>query len=306
MSMRSLKFWLAVLLLTIVFLGVGRIFDRKCRGGCLRELVLLNFDDSTFIFGDRDNPRRKGGKLRISEAKIVDLPEVSATLEKVTIKSYVTNWVIRQGNSGFSIQFSGYRAPEEWNIRNEETGVWIETKKRGPQRAQLELPAGFAGDLELINVSGEVTFEGVSHLKRLKITNVSGLVTMQDLPREFLELSTVTGSIQASQNHAAEPLGIEVQSVSGDVDLRLKSDFARMHVESVSGSVFLRVPESCSFGYRLESISGNFSGFPVDAEESREFGEKNLEGRIGEAGDRLLHFETISGEFQLMQDKNAL
>lgn len=303
MSMFTLKFWLSLLIVTIVFLGFGRYFDRKCRGGCLREVLLTNFEDSAKIFGENPRQLRRSQKVRIAAAKVVDIPFDKAKVQKLTIKSFVTNWVIRQRGESLGVSYSGYRAPEEWSIQDAGDSISIETRKKGPQRAEIDLPHDFSGELELINVSGEVLFEGFLQLKMVKVTNVSGLVTMQELPRERLELSTVTGSIVATQNKNLDPLAIEVQSVSGDIDLRLKANFSAMHVESVSGSVFLHIPERSSFNFRLESVSGNFSGFPLEAEESREFGEKDLEGTVGSEASAVLHFETISGEFQLMQDR---
>ena len=305
MTMRSLKFWLIMLGLTLAFLGVGRLFDRRCPGGCLREVMLMHMGS------DRPNEeagarRTRDGKLiRARIAEVLAIPIEEKARRQLTIKSYVTNWVIRQkkGLTAPRLSVSGYRPPEEWRIDDSGDELKIEMRKRGPRRAELEIPESFAGSLEIINVSGEVTFEAPFQLQRIKVANVSGLVSLQELPRETLELSTVTGSIKAAQNAQDAKINIEVQSVSGDIDLKLKGEFARMHVESVSGSVFLRIPENVGFRYRLESVSGNFSGFPADAEESREFGEKNLEGTVGQAGSAALQFETISGEFQLMQDK---
>ncbi len=305
MTMRSLKFWLSMFVMTSVFLALGGIFDRRCRGGCLREVILMHLDNDAVNDGNGARRTRDGKliKARIAEPLNVVIEEKARN--QLTIKSYVTNWVIRQkkGLTTPRLTVSGYRPPEEWRIEDKDGELKIEMRKRGPRRAELEIPESFSSSLELINVSGEVTFEAPFDLKRIKVTNVSGLVSLQELPREKLELSTVTGSIQVNQRLQDAKTTIEVQSVSGDVDMRLKGEFEHMHVESVSGSVFLRIPESVAFSYKLESVSGNFSGFPPDAEESREFGEKNLEGNIGAPTRTALQFETISGEFQLMQDK---
>ena len=120
----------------------------------------------------------------------------------------------------------------------------------------------------------------------LKITGVTG----------YLSLGTVNGSITAAG--AAGDASIE--TVNGGVDLTFdKMDEGQfVDVESVNGSIVLRVPKKAGARVDAETVNGDISNeFGLSVEKGQWVG-SSMEGRLGSGGARI-GLETVNGSIEI-------
>ncbi len=95
------------------------------------------------------------------------------------------------------------------------------------------------GQVQVSGVSGGVTIGQASHQVELK--NVSGNVNIGQAV-DYLNVSGVTGNLSVGIAELGER-GIEIKSVSGQVELRFKSELnAQLNTNSISGKVTIEVP----------------------------------------------------------------
>ncbi|CAM5237114.1 DUF4097 family beta strand repeat-containing protein [Rhodanobacter lindaniclasticus] len=135
--------------------------------------------------------------------------------------------------------------------------------------------SGQADKASLQTVSGEILAPALGHTAKLE--TISGRIQVGGGPWQALTLSTVSGNVQLSG--ALAPGGsIDVDSMSGDVQLRLPTDTsAKLHASSFSGGL------RSDFGKPVEADRGPGSA---------------LDTSLG-AGNGKIHVETFSGDLRV-------
>jgi len=159
---------------------------------------------------------------------------------------------------------------------------------------------GLEAELELKTVSGEATLESL----RGPVTaeTVSGDVSSRGQSGK-LRGETVSGGVTLN---AFGGSSVRLHTVSGEVfaDLMQAEPDSSAEVETVSGSVYLRLPVSSSQKVRVESVSGHLtSAFPELRADSGP-GSRSLKGSLGE-GRGKVKVSTISGSVSLLAGATA-
>ncbi len=175
----------------------------------------------------------------------------------------------------------------------------------------MEVPASLIGllaDLEIDTVSSNIDLSGV-YGSKTSFSTVSGEIRCTDIACADLELSSTSGTIICENTTISE---IEIDNVSGGV--RLEGEFERIDVDTVSGNVqvsaanvpksievdgvsgriSIALPESAGFTARLDSVSGSLScAFP---------GTLGSDLVVVGDGSANYRFNTVSGSVNI--DKN--
>lgn len=155
---------------------------------------------------------------------------------------------------------------------------------------EVLLPASvFYDALDIENISSSLTVEGTASIRSLDIENVSGSITLSGLTASALDLQTVNGGLNASGTYNI----IDVESVSGSLAFRLYALPAGVDVETVSGSVDLALPENTGFSAKLDSVSGSLKSNFADATKRQ---------LTYLSAKPLFSFETVSGSVQINRD----
>jgi DUF4097 and DUF4098 domain-containing protein YvlB len=169
----------------------------------------------------------------------------------------------------------------------------------GSDRLQLESVSGDAElqaktiSLTLSTVSGDVQFAG--RAERATSESVSGDVTLRDVEGE-LKVETVSGDTRISHSRLRR---IDGGSVSGDLDFDIDLvDNASVDVESMSGTVTLRLPAGLSATVNAETFSGSLtSDFGLKIIDEQGPGSE-MHGKIGN-GDARIELESFSGDIRV-------
>ncbi len=158
---------------------------------------------------------------------------------------------------------------------------WFNVDANMPAKTlTMEVPAALIGqlqNLEIESVSANIDLSGVYGTKT-DLSTVSGEIRCTDVALNDLELSTTSGSI-VCENSVAKSLDIEnvsgsiraegefnridVETVSGSINLALANVPEQLEVDGVSGSITVALPEGASFTAKLDTVSGSLScAFP--------------------------------------------
>lgn len=130
------------------------------------------------------------------------------------------------------------------------------------------------GKLEVSSISGSVEVGNVG--ADVRVNSVSGNVGLGQV-NGALEIGSVSGGVKATLL-SLSPQGIRIRSVSGSVEIGIKSDFnADFNAEHVSGRVYLEVPN-----------------VTMDSDEKS----SNVRARIG-AGGTPITISSVSGNIRL-------
>jgi DUF4097 and DUF4098 domain-containing protein YvlB len=124
---------------------------------------------------------------------------------------------------------------------------------------------------------------------------VSGDVNFASWPEDKATLNAVSANVHGAGQGERAPKDVVVQTVSGDFELRFNKAFESLKAESVSGSVQIHVPKDTGMTYKLETVSGDFQGFPGDG---KGLVGRSLSGTSGN-GAASIKFNSISGDFSL-------
>jgi len=190
---------------------------------------------------------------------------------------------------------------EEFEMSGDEDDISIEISPPEGKHRNIELDA----DLEISVPAGvELTFESVSSPLSLEgltgrayIETVSGDVEVRsDL--EELEIEAISGSVNIEATSRLQSVSVEI--VSGKVtmtgDLHPSGDYS---FESVSGSITLYVPAGASADYEIETFSGSIDNdFGPRPEKAEFLPSKSLSFSVGSGGADVV-IETLSGTIRL-------
>jgi DUF4097 and DUF4098 domain-containing protein YvlB len=164
-----------------------------------------------------------------------------------------------------------------------------------------EITADVSGsDSELRTVSGDLTVRGSGKPISLRVSSVSGSLDLTNAAGK-VDVVTVSGDARVQMGEAREVRG---RTTSGDIDLtaRLTND-ARVEVDSVSGEVTLRLAPR-GFSAEIETFSGDIHGCLADkVERASKYGPgKRLNIRTPEVGARV-RAKTMSGDVDICDER---
>jgi len=131
---------------------------------------------------------------------------------------------------------------------------------------------------------------------RFSATSINGSVTAENIGR-FVRANSVNGSVRVSTKQWAE-----LSSVNGSIEATMGSaDWTgTLKISTVNGSIDLRMPSELNADVRFSSVNGRLtSDFPLTV--SGKFGGRRVEGRIGTGG-RELVVDTVNGSLRLKSE----
>jgi lia operon protein LiaG len=169
---------------------------------------------------------------------------------------------------------------------------------------------GSKGGLKIDTGSGDVTATDAAG--SLDIETGSGDVILSNYKGTQLDVETGSGNIKANAVEAerasfnagsgditvaeAQSSDVNIETGSGNVELALLSDVEYLKVDTGSGDVRVKVPETLGAEIRLETGSGDFDvDFPVQLVRK---GESTLVAKVGDGKGRV-SIETGSGDVVL-------
>ena len=202
--------------------------------------------------------------------------------------------------------------------------------------SHLRLTVPLRADVSIDSVAADVDVVGLAS-DELSIDSVSGDVKVAAVPLEA-SIQSVSGDLNLTLNranvHAESVSGdirlggrlgneLTVETVSGEIDLQVLdtqirklsgssvsgdmrigtqlANDARVHLESVSGQIDLRLPRALSATVKAESFSGELKATSANVEHSRHGPGSSLEHRYGK-GEGDVSIETFSGDVDLTLD----
>lgn len=221
------------------------------------------------------------------EVRRVDGPVVQVRLEGGKLEVWQRRpsfWGVGTTRVSASLAIS---VPSECQVRIETVSASVSV---GGLEAELQLKtvSGVAtleslrGPVTTETVSGDVSSRGQSG--KLRGETVSGGVTLNAFGGSSVRLHTVSGEVFA--------------------DLKQAEPDSSAEVETVSGSVYLRLPINSSQKVRVESVSGRLtSAFPELRADSGP-GSRTLKGSLGD-GRGKVKVSTVSGSVSLLTETGA-
>lgn len=186
-------------------------------------------------------------------------------------------------------------ATEEMNyeLRDGKLTVRFQRANSGDQEKTLlvQLPVGVVLDeLEVETVSAAVAVYGGA-ARELELDSVSGDLVVENVNGGFAEVSasTVSGFVYLLGDIPA----VELESTSGDLTVTGNHTLRSLEVSTVSGLVWLSLPEDAAFTLRYETTSGVLDGGPFALRQS-----SGKSYSVGSGGARL-EVESVSGDLLL-------
>lgn len=180
-----------------------------------------------------------------------------------------------------------------YELRDGKLTVRFQRANSGDQEKTLlvQLPVGVVLDeLEVETVSAAVAVYGGA-ARELELDSVSGDLVVEDVNGGFAEVSasTVSGFVYLLGDIPA----VELESTSGDLTVTGNHTLRSLEVSTVSGLVWLSLPEDAAFTLRYETTSGVLDGGPFALRQS-----SGKSYSVGSGGARL-EVESVSGDLLL-------
>ncbi|HWQ98947.1 MAG TPA: DUF4097 family beta strand repeat-containing protein [Clostridia bacterium] len=120
--------------------------------------------------------------------------------------------------------------------------------------ANIDLSGVYGSKTDLSTVSGSINCTDVA-TDEIKIDSTSGSIVCENSTAQKLNLDNVSGSIRAAGEYAT----VDVENVSGSINLAFVTMPDDLEADSVSGGVTVTLPEGANFTVRLDTVSGKLN-----------------------------------------------
>jgi len=289
-------------------------FGILCAGlsgrGSLFSFPALNFGSwSGYAYGDSDKYTVGGGSVSANDIQSVEIHWISGSVDVVAYDGDIIlfseegydgadeNYAMRYlaGNDKLIIRFSAPHINRRF-LRREQKSLTVKLPR------DLSL-----GEFRLNSVSAGVRLNGV-RAEMFKVNSVSGSIILNDINGDAMTWESVSGHIDANDISAstlraktvsgridvnADLEKVTLNTVSGSVKLHAWENVKNVEIKTVSGGIFLGLPENNGFSVRYSSVSGGFNcEFPIE-----------MSGRRGvyKNGDSDISFNTVSGGMTIIR-----
>lgn len=145
----------------------------------------------------------------------------------------------------------------------------------------VEVPKALL-DLDIEAVSSNISVKGVT-VTSLDLSSVSGALKAENVTAKSVDYETVSGEIRLNGAFGS----IDGNSVSGSLNVVNTVFPDEIDVESISGNIYMEIPENDGFRINKSSVSGSINS---DFE-----GQIQNNSMIYKNGGRQFDFETVSG-----------
>lgn len=267
-----------------------------------------------------------------------DISEVSADFSFEMVR------VQPSADGEFHVRYTGAaRGIDAWEevftmeLRNDVLFVdshWRGVAPMGGVSAEIQVPQGFDGVMNISSGSGRLEADGVAagsvsirvssgsldarnlDAEAMSLRTASGSLSVDNLRAGGLDLKAVSGSIRGS-GLTAERIEVKISSgrtvlkdvsgslildgSSGSADIAFTSPGNLVDVKVSSGGIDLSLPEGTGFSLDASSSSGRVdSDFPVTV--TGQIGRNDIRGSVGDAGSRSVNLRTSSGSIDLRKN----
>ncbi len=230
--------------------------------------------------------------------------------------------VTRSGSSTITVKLTGSArvAPQLLSEKSGSSGTfevkWPKsiTNNARDMKMEIFLPIQYQGDVSFRTVSGDIhltersTFNDVilntvsgnisnknTSSNSYSASSVSGDLSLSDIFSEKTSLSSISGNIDYSGSLES----LTASSVSGDCNFSLDSLTGRIKLNSTSGDIELRLPESISASIDFSTVSGDLSSdIPILTTGSKK---NHLSGTIG-GGNHSIEGHSVSGDIHISKN----
>ncbi len=149
-------------------------------------------------------------------------------------------------------------------------------------------------DVTLNTVSGDINNNNTSS-NSYSASSVSGDLSLSEIYSEDASLSSISGDIDYHGNLES----LTASTVSGDCNFSLESLTGRIKLNSTSGDIEIKLPESMSASIDLSTVSGDLSSdIPILTTGSKK---NHLSGTIG-SGNHSIEGHTVSGDIHISKN----
>lgn len=153
-------------------------------------------------------------------------------------------------------------------------------------------------DVQIKNISGEVSVGGHNGKGTLRVNTVSGDVRLEDIGPE-MDLTSVTGDIQV---RVAELARARINTTNGDLDLRATSVTrdVRIEAEAINGDLRFRFRGALDAEFEIQTFNGEIDNcFGPKPHRVSEYGPGNaLRFKQGN-GDGRIRVKTLNGTVEI-------
>ena len=109
--------------------------------------------------------------------------------------------------------------------------------------------------VELSNASGRIDLRHTGTSQYVTLQSSSGAITAELDSVEKLDAETASGDVKVS---AASLADVEADSSSGEISLTVREYMAACRIDTASGEVTLKLPETLGFTAEVDTASGDF------------------------------------------------
>lgn len=209
-----------------------------------------------------------------NDIKYLDIDLVSANC-KIVVEERSDISIAYSGKGEFSagIHSSSLDIEESfkrWHIGSIRSGSLIVT-----------IPSDLDIDIDFYSVSGQFT-GGELNGDDISIETISGSIEVTDLEYDNVKLKSISGSCSVENSMFDNA---EVNSVSGKLEIEALNSWEQINAESVSGSIYVFIPEESEPKVSFNSVSGKLTS---------DFAINN-----GTSGDNIIKTETVSGSVNI-------
>jgi DUF4097 and DUF4098 domain-containing protein YvlB len=153
-------------------------------------------------------------------------------------------------------------------------------------------------DMELKNVSGDVTVNGHNGKGVLRATSVSGGMRLEDIGPE-MELNTVTGDMRVRVSELSKA---RIRTTNGDLELRAAklTDDVRIDAEGINGDLRFKLPRELDTEFDISTFNGEIDNcFGPKPHRTSEYGPGNaLRFKEGN-GDGRVRIKALNGTVEI-------
>lgn len=178
-------------------------------------------------------------EVRTTDSDRITLTETS---NRELDEKYEVRWIVDNGTLRINFAKSKVHFAGIFKSLNKDLTLEI------PEDMVLEL-------LDVETVSANIHVNGLA-ANRMDIESVSGNIQTEGAGAAEFRGETVSGAIKGT---LAPTQNVDLESVSGRIDLAFDAMPKNIDVETVSGAIILALPENDGFRVDYEKVSGNFN-----------------------------------------------
>lgn len=290
--MRRAAMWLFLIMIASYSIAYSAVRDMDIAWDEVNGLVV---NDGVVLFSEGDrSDLMESENVNIDQVSRIEVKGISADIRVVPEKRADAFAELK----GYYVAKSNYVPPKLVVTKYEDTlRIEVEHKKQmvSSNRVSLDLivilPESYEGSLSIEGVSSDVNVE-FGEFEELIIRTVSGDVRTESANANRIEVNTTSGEVELQEVSGK----VDVDTTSGDVDVVFEEISGNANLRSTSGEVQMIVPSAGDFAVDFSTTSGEIQS-SVELEVDK-MSERKLTGKRGKY-EYTLDASTISGDIIL-------